>query len=73
MAVDPNCAGWRLASPQDDGQYPKDWYDQFDVHRDGGQTWQVPSNAAHLGRQVADQTQDGAVSQENCRWGNKCH
>ena len=56
MAADPDCAGWlvwRLVSPQDDGQYPKDPYDQFDVHHDDGETWQVLSNAARLGRKVA--------------------
>jgi len=55
MAGDSDCAGWlvwRLVSPQDDGQYPKDWDDQlFDVHHDDGETWQVLSNAAHLGRE----------------------
>jgi len=57
MAADPDCAGWlvwRLVSPQDDGQYPPDLDEQFDVHRDNGATWQVLSNAAHLGRKVAD-------------------
>ena len=53
MRADLNCAGWlvwRLVARQDDGQYPKDWYDQFDVHPDDGDTWQVLSDAAHLGR-----------------------
>jgi mannan endo-1,4-beta-mannosidase len=53
MAADSDCAGWlvwRLVSPQDDGQYPKDEVNQFDVHHDDGETWQVLSNAAHLGR-----------------------
>jgi mannan endo-1,4-beta-mannosidase len=57
MAADSDCAGWlvwRLVSPQDDGQYPKDEFDQFDVHHDDGETWQVLSNAAHLGRKIAD-------------------
>jgi len=55
MAADPNCAGWlvwRLVGPEEDGRYPADTYDQFDVHRDGGATWQVLSNAAHLGRKL---------------------
>jgi len=53
MAADSNCAGWlvwALVSRQDDGQYPKDGYSQFDVRHDNGETWQVLSNAAHLGR-----------------------
>ena len=53
MAADLDCAGWlvwRLVSPQDDGQYPKDEVNQFDVHHDDRETWQVLSNAAHLGR-----------------------
>ena len=58
IAADSDCAGWliwRLTSRQDDGQYPKDdWkYAQFDVHHDNGETWQVLSNAAHLGRDIA--------------------
>jgi len=39
----------RLVPPEDDGQYPQESFVQFDV-----QTWQVRSNTAHLGRQVAD-------------------
>ncbi len=41
---DPDCAGWlvwRLVSLQDDLRYPKDDYDQFDVHNDGGPLWNV--------------------------------
>ncbi len=49
MASNPNCAGWliwRLVSKQDDGRYPTDEYDQFDVHNDSGATWNVLRNAA---------------------------
>jgi mannan endo-1,4-beta-mannosidase len=58
MGADRNCAGWlvwRLVARQDDGRYPEDEYDQFDVHHDDRNTWQVLSNAAHLGRAVADE------------------
>ena len=46
---DPDCAGWmvwRLVARQDDGAYPADTYDQFDVHDDDGPTWQVLARAA---------------------------
>lgn len=46
---DPDCAGWlvwRLVARQDDGAYPPDTHDQFDVHRDGGATWQVLASEA---------------------------
>jgi hypothetical protein len=29
---------WRLVSPQDYGQYPKDGYDQFDLRNGDGKT-----------------------------------
>jgi hypothetical protein len=29
--------------------------DQFDVHHDDGETWQVLRNAAHLGCKVTDE------------------
>jgi len=50
-ALDGNsdCAGWlvwRLVGLQDDGAYPLDTHDQFDVHDDGGATWQVLLSAA---------------------------
>lgn len=57
MGADSDCVGclvWRLASPQDDGQYPKKGYDQFDVRYDDGGSWQVLKNAAHLSRKVTD-------------------
>jgi len=46
---DPDCAGWlvwRLVARQDDGSYPPDTYDQFDIHYDGGPTWQVLTGEA---------------------------
>lgn len=46
---DHDCAGWlvwRLVARQDDGAYPLDTYDQFDVHNDDGPTWQVLVDAA---------------------------
>jgi mannan endo-1,4-beta-mannosidase len=58
MRNDPDCAGWmvwRLVGPQDGGQYPDDAFDQFDVHQDGGATWQVLSTAAHQGRTMPEQ------------------
>jgi mannan endo-1,4-beta-mannosidase len=44
LTRDRNCAGWvvwRLVSRQDSGRYPVDEYDQFDVHNDGGELWNV--------------------------------
>ncbi len=45
----PDCAGWlfwRLTSKQDDGNYPADTHDQFDVHNDGSPAAQALSDAA---------------------------
>jgi mannan endo-1,4-beta-mannosidase len=41
---DPNCAGWvvwRLVSLQDNGRYPVDDFDQFDIRNDGSPIWQT--------------------------------
>lgn len=49
LASDRNCAGWvvwRLVSRQDSGRYPVDEYDQFDVHRDRTELWNVIKAAA---------------------------
>lgn len=46
---DPNCAGWlvwRLVSRQQDGKYPEDTHDQFDIHNDGSPIWNVLRSAA---------------------------
>lgn len=46
---DPNCAGWlvwRLVSRQQDGRYPADAHDQFDIHNDGSPIWNVLRSAA---------------------------
>jgi mannan endo-1,4-beta-mannosidase len=46
---DPACAGWlvwRLVSHQNSGRYPADTYDGFDIHKDGGPTWDVLRKAA---------------------------
>lgn len=53
MRRNPDCAGWlvwRLVAQQDSGEYPSDTYDQFDVHNDGGATWNVLKSAARQGR-----------------------
>jgi mannan endo-1,4-beta-mannosidase len=45
----PHCAGWlvwRLVSLQIGGHYPKDEYDQFDVHNDGSPLWSALQNGA---------------------------
>jgi mannan endo-1,4-beta-mannosidase len=45
----PDCSGWmfwRLVSRQDDGRYPADEHEQFDIHRDGGHLWSVVTTAA---------------------------
>jgi mannan endo-1,4-beta-mannosidase len=49
LATDPDCAGWlvwRLVARQDDGNYPLDEHDRFDVHNDGGTTWRALQKAA---------------------------
>jgi mannan endo-1,4-beta-mannosidase len=46
---DPDCAGWlvwRLVSRQQDGRYPADTHDQFDIHNDGSPIWNVLRSAA---------------------------
>jgi mannan endo-1,4-beta-mannosidase len=45
----PDCAGWlvwRLVSLQDQGRYPQDEYDQFDIHNDGSLVWDALKQAA---------------------------
>ncbi len=52
LARDPDCAGWivwRLVSRQDDGRYPTDTHEQFDVHNDGSPIWNVLKAAAARG------------------------
>jgi mannan endo-1,4-beta-mannosidase len=54
MNRDPNCAGWlvwRLVSRQDDGTYPIDTHDRFDVHNNGGALWTVLKEASAAGRE----------------------
>jgi mannan endo-1,4-beta-mannosidase len=44
-----NCAGWlvwRLVARQQNGKYPADEHDQFDVHNDGSPVWEVLKGAA---------------------------
>jgi mannan endo-1,4-beta-mannosidase len=46
---DPNCAGWvvwRLVSLQDNGRYPVDDFDQFDIRNDGSPIWQTMQASA---------------------------
>jgi mannan endo-1,4-beta-mannosidase len=49
-----DCGGWvvwRLVGRQDSGLYPEDDHDKFDIHNDGGRTWQVLQAAALKFRQ----------------------
>jgi mannan endo-1,4-beta-mannosidase len=60
ISKDPNCAGWvvwKLVSHQQNGQYPIDNYDQFDVRRDETALWNVIQESAKRGRA------DGRVNQ----------
>jgi mannan endo-1,4-beta-mannosidase len=53
IAEDRNCAGWlvwRLVAHQQNGQYPIDRVDQFDVQRDETALWNVIHEAAARGR-----------------------
>lgn len=48
----PSCAGWlvwRLVARQQNGRYPVDPVDQFDVRNDGGEIWQVLKAAIKKG------------------------
>lgn len=69
MNRDPDCAGWlvwRLVSLQDDGSYPLDTHDRFDVHNNGNALWDVLKEATAAGRErdqtstVKAQATDGA-------------
>ena len=49
IEMEPDCAGWvvwRVVSRQDDGAYPADNVDGFDIHNDGGASWLVLQKAA---------------------------
>lgn len=51
------CGGWlvwRLVSLQDSGRYPPDHHDQFDIHKDSGEVWNVLKDAAHRQRARTD-------------------
>ena len=53
IAEDRNCAGWliwRLVSRQENGQYPVDPVEQFDVHREETALWNVIQEATIRGR-----------------------
>jgi mannan endo-1,4-beta-mannosidase len=53
ISRNPDCAGWvvwRLIARQDNGEYPADTYDQFDVINDASDAWNVLDAAAHAGR-----------------------
>ena len=55
LTGDPDCAGWvvwRLVSRQQNGSYPEDEHDQFDVHNDGGPLWGVLKAAAAEARRT---------------------
>jgi mannan endo-1,4-beta-mannosidase len=57
IETDGDCAGWlvwRLVSLQDDGRYPVDNVDKFDIHNDGGATWRALQKAA--GRYTSPRT-----------------
>jgi mannan endo-1,4-beta-mannosidase len=49
IALNKDCAGWmvwRLVSRQDDGNFPADEHDQFDIHNDESAVWRVLRSAA---------------------------
>lgn len=53
LRENPHCAGWlvwRLVSRQDNGNYPPDEHDRFDIHLNGGLTWDVLAQEAALMR-----------------------
>ena len=58
IASNSNCAGWliwRLVSTQDDGKYPDDEDDQFDIRNDSGPAWNVLRDAASAAGRVSRQ------------------
>jgi mannan endo-1,4-beta-mannosidase len=63
LKEDPDCAGWvvwRLVARQDDGKYPKDDYDQFDIHNDGSPIWKVMKTAAAEAAATRDTTKSSS-------------
>lgn len=66
LGSDHACAGWlvwRLVARQDDGRYPRDEYDQFDIRRDDGDTWRLLSAAAHQGRSITHLVGSGELGE----------
>jgi mannan endo-1,4-beta-mannosidase len=65
LTRDHDCAGWlvwRLVSRQDSGKYPVDEHDQFDIHNDGSNVWNVLRAATAKAAATRDSTlrDDGA-------------
>jgi mannan endo-1,4-beta-mannosidase len=55
LARDPDCGGWlvwRLVSQQDNGRFPADEHDQFDVRNDGSPIWNVLKAATARAAQI---------------------
>lgn len=67
LTRDRNCAGWivwRLVSRQDSGRYPVDEYDQFDVHRDRGELWNILKAAATRAVETRESNQPSETAGE---------
>jgi len=65
LTDDRDCAGWlvwRLVSRQQDGMYPIDTHEQFDIHNDGSQIWRVLKAA----------TAKGAKRDRRCSMNKEC-
>ena len=62
VASRPSCAGWvvwRLVARQDNGAYPADQHDGFDVHADGSPSWQALRDGARALQAVPQPTREG--------------
>jgi mannan endo-1,4-beta-mannosidase len=56
-----NCAGWlvwRLVSRQENGRYPDDKVDEFDVRNDGGPLWSLLQGEIQRGLEAREQKLD---------------
>ena len=70
LSRDPDCSGWivwRLASRQDDGQYPVDEHDQFDIRNDGSPLWRLVQAAASRGAGRVEPSTIGSLADDD-RW-----
>ncbi|MCC8980007.1 glycoside hydrolase 5 family protein [Bradyrhizobium acaciae] len=68
LGRDPNCAGWmvwRLVSRQDNGRFPVDEHDQFDIRNDGSAIWNVFKAATARAKQSREASQASDIGRRS--------